>query len=872
MGRYLKISKCLSVAAISCIGFANFAFAFNNDDILLTNNNPAQTLSCAPAEFNKRIIQVPGTNTILKLWDQKSDTGKLIPHYSISTDGGVNFITTRTADYNLKLRNFPFDPLLQGEPEVNLALTASPDNEIYIVQFVTQPLEKFRSDIAAAGGKIHKFLANYSYLVQLNEKAKHEIESLPYVRWVGVYQPAYRLDENILNTYFPYNQSSEQSEISSTNSDSTNAYIGNDNTLHNPNILSFNNDFRNNLNDLQPGEAIFNIQVFERGPAQKLIVAQRAAEIGAKVEHLIPDGFLLRVRVTADQLAQLLSMNEVLFADPWSPPEVDMDIAREIQGANYLETQTGFTGQGVRGEVFDTGVRATHGDFQNPGILIHNGNSTDTWHGSSTHGIVFGDGTGQAKGTGMLPDAEQDIHASFYNLTNRYTHTAQLVDPGDQYRAVFQTNSWGGGRTRSYTTESMEMDDILFLNDILICQSQSNAGNQDSRPEAWAKNIVSVGGVYHKDTATKDDDRWNYGGSIGPAADNRIKPDLTNFYDMIYTTSDSCNNCYTTNFGGTSGATPIVAGHFGLLFQMWHEGVFPGHGGGATVFDSRPHMSTAKAIMINTADQYPFPPDTDMTRFVQGWGMPDLTNMLDNAGNMFIVDEDATITNLGSALYDIDIPAGEQQLRVTMVYTDVAGTTSSSQHRINDLTLMVTSPSGTTYYGNYGLTDGHWSVPGGTADTKNTVENVYIQYPESGKWTVEIWGAEIVEDSHTETPDIDADFALVVSGGSTNEGIFMDVPAELFAGQKTTITVYNAVPLGKVYFIYSLHGGGSTYIAGLDVTLDLRNPKLGGSVTADSYGIAAFNTTPPANKHMYYVWIQAAEYQNKTNMEMRFID
>ena len=40
-----------------------------------------------------------------------------------------------------------------------------------------------------------------------------------------------------------------------------------------------------------------------------------------------------------------------------------------------------------------------------------------------------------------------------------------------------------------YTTISAEMDDLLFIYDIAIAQSQSNAGNRSSRPQAWAKNV-----------------------------------------------------------------------------------------------------------------------------------------------------------------------------------------------------------------------------------------------------------------------------------------------------------------------------------------------------------------------------------------------
>src|SRR5690606_30279010 len=119
---------------------------------------------------------------------------------------------------------------------------------------------------------------------------------------------------------------------------------------------------------------------------------------------------------------------------------------------------------------------------------------------------------------------------------------------------------------------SAEMDEIIFDSGLLILQSQSNADSQSSRPPAWAKNIVSVGGIDHENTLTDADDAIS-NASHGPAADGRIKPDLAHFYDSVFTTSSSCNTC-TTNFSGTSSATPITAGHFGVFFQLWHEGVF----------------------------------------------------------------------------------------------------------------------------------------------------------------------------------------------------------------------------------------------------------------------------------------------------------
>lgn len=700
--------------------------------------------------------------TVVSMWKQVDpDTGRLVDYYGISLDGGRTMRAVRKADYRLLIRNAQFDPLV-SEPALASALTADADNELYVVQFQTQSLDAYRQAIEGVGGELGRYLANYAYIVRLDEQARQQVAELPFVRWVGAYHPYYRLDPDVLAAHFPADISADASGAAggADGLDAGSAEVAN--------VLGNDSKY---LGDAAQDLGVFSIQVMQRGPRQKEIVARRIMDAGGRIEHLIPDGFLLRATLNLDQLAAVLHMNEVVFVNPWYPPEVDMDNARALQGVDYLENQTGFSGQGVRAEVFDTGVRATHQDFQSPPILFHGANSSDTWHGTQTTGIVFGDGTGNPSARGMLPDAEQTISASFAYLNNRYTHTEELVDPNGEFRAVFQSNSWGGGRTRIYNNESMEMDDILFLNDIVIMQSQSNAGTQDSRPQAWSKNIVSVGGFYHYDNTNLGDDRWNRGASIGPAEDGRIKPDLTNFYDSIATTSDSCDSCYTTSMGGTSGATPIVAGHIGLIHQMWHEGVFPGYGGGNTVFESRPHMSTAKAMAINTAEPYDFPPTTDMDRFVQGWGTPDLNELYDNSLNCFVVDETDVLANLDTVVYDINVLPGEPQLRITMVYTDVAGTTSSSQHRINDLTLHVWSPTGTEYWGNNGLTDGLWSVAGGSPDSYNTVENVFIENPEAGSWTVEVTADEINADSHTETGEMDADFALVVTGGTGGSGL-----------------------------------------------------------------------------------------------------
>jgi serine protease AprX len=515
----------------------------------------------------------------------------------------------------------------------------------------------------------------------------------------------------------------------------------------------------------------YNIMIFESSIDAKRDIAARIRALGGKVDMVHAGKYLIRATLTPDQLFEVARFDDVLFIDRWGPYEKDMDISRELGGANYIESTAGYTGQGVRGESFDAGFNPAHIDFQSRPLIVHNNAGSNDSHGAATSGVCFGDGTGDPTARGLLPDGQGIIsyYGGYLGEPARYDHTGELLEPA--YEGVFQTSSVGSPRVTQYTTISAETDAALFDFDTLHCQSQSNSGWQDSRPEAWAKNIVSGGGVYHYNTLDTSDDCWCGGASIGPASDGRIKPDLCHFYDDSWTTYVAFGNGY-GNFGGTSNATPNICGYTGLFFQMWSEGIFGNEVNPlGTVFENRSHMTTAKAMMINTARQYPFSGTShDLTRVHQGWGFPDVQYMYDKREQMLIVDETDVLTNLASTQYNVDVPNDEPQFKVTMTYADPAGNPGSSQHRINDLSLKVTSPSGDVYWGNNGLLANNYSTPGGSPNEVDTVENVFIETPEAGSWLIEVIAHEINEDGHVETPGLDADYALVVSGAARGPG------------------------------------------------------------------------------------------------------
>jgi len=555
----------------------------------------------------------------------------------------------------------------------------------------------------------------------VSESIKDEVELLPYVRWIGPYHPAYRLEEFMLDNF-------------------------------------------KNAQEIYPLQR-YNIQVHSID--MKDIFAEKISNIGGIVNTENGGKVLVQATLTPEQLFSVARMNEVNFIDRWSDYEPDMDIGREIGGANYIETVAGYTGQDVRGESFDIGFNPDHVDFQNNPLIIHGPFCNSESHGTACIGICFGDGTGNADARGFLPDGQGIIaDCDVIGMTgqSRYDHTGELIE--DPYYAVFQTASVGSDRTTQYSTISADTDAALFDFDIVHCQSQSNAGNQMSRPQAWAKNIISGGALYHYDTLDKSDDCWCGGASIGPASDGRIKPTFCFFYDDILTVGWPGNSDYTYSFSGTSGATPMIAGHVGLFFQMWDDGIFGNKvDPEGSVFENRAHMTTAKAALINTADQYSFSgTDDDKTRMHQGWGMPNVKNLYDSKESIYIIDESDILLPFDISEHVVSVEEDTPALKITMTYADPPGNPAvQTQHRINDLTLKAISPSKEIYYGNNGLEESTWSTSGGSSDTKNTVECVFIENPESGSWSIEIHADELIEDSHVETQELDADYSLVIS-------------------------------------------------------------------------------------------------------------
>ena len=661
------------------------------------------------------------------------------PRFAVSRDRRRSFQELPRTDHRIRLRYASFDPLLALPPTPGV-LAVPPSNRLFVVQAGTAILPEYREALVAAGLEVICYWPMNAFVVRGEPTTINLIQSSPWVRWVGGVAVAYKLEETLVELLG--DQPSTQS---------------------------------------QPAE--YNIVLSRKSDRHAL--AERIRAMGGVVTNLNDGSIYLQAKLGELELAQVAALDLVLWIDRATAIEHDMDHARAQGGVDYIESLGGFVGHGVRAEILE-GLEETHPDWTLAPLLRFDDVAN---HGHCTGMIVAGNGSGNVAARGVMPGAQIiESSISAWNVS-RYYLTQGSVDPALPWRAMQQTASWGHRRTYLYTSVSADLDDTLFDADLVVTQSQSNSGTRDSRPEAWAKNVISCGGVMHGNNSSPFDDFWG-GASTGPAFDGRIKPDIVAYSDQVLcgdrtgSLGYSATN-YISYFGGTSAATPIVNGYVGLLQEMFTDGQFgnplPLPATPANRFENRSHMTTIKALLCNTAASYDFSgADHNLKRVHQGWGFPNLRRAYDHRDSLVLVDEYDVLTQGQTRNYLVWLRPGTSEFRATMVYADPAASPGAAIHRVNNLDLRVTSMSGgTSWYGNRGLGEGNASIAGGSPNDLDTVENVWLPQPLPDVYTVAVSAPTVVQDGHRETGQIDVDFALAmhpVGGGyQRDSGLQLDL-------------------------------------------------------------------------------------------------
>jgi len=191
--------------------------------------------------------------------------------------------------------------------------------------------------------------------------------------------------------------------------------------------------------------------------------------------------------------------------------------------------------------------------------------------------------------------------------------------------------------------------------------------------------------------------------------------------------------------GGTSMATPLTSGAVALVRQFYR-----------TVKNlAAPSAALLKATLVCGAARLSgYAPASAVADNHQGFGRVNLDAVLAPVAPSVLAFEDVSAGLRTGDIHEwpLQVVSKAVPVRVTLAYTDFPG-----PNLVNNLNLMLVSPSGKRYAGNYG------SSAALQLDATNNVEVVTVKKPAKGNWKVQVIASNVSQGPQ--------DFALVALGG-----------------------------------------------------------------------------------------------------------
>ena len=423
-------------------------------------------------------------------------------------------------------------------------------------------------------------------------------------------------------------------------------------------------------------------------------------------------------------------------------------------------------GSGVTVLVYDGGTaRATHNDFS--GRLTVIDGSGQHYHPTHVAGTIGGDGSVNPTHRGMAPGTTL-ISAGFeYDGSGTFLYTNPGDIEADYATAIgmgadISNNSIGSNIGPNgfpcsfegdYGLTAATIDNIIRGSlgaPIVIFWSAGNergwacgSSYNTSPPPTNNKNAITVGALNSNDDSMTSFSSW------GPSDDGRVRPVLagpgcqSNGDGGVTSCSDSSNTAYTT-LCGTSMSGPTLAGMGALIFEDFRN-----------TFPSEPDPSNQLMkswLCHNALDLGNTGPDYQF-----GYGSAKVVDTIDfmRTGNWAedVVDQG------GAVSFTINVSAGAPELKATLTWDDPAGTPNVSPSLVNDLDLVVVSPSGVRHYP-WTLNPASPASPAvqNQEDHLNNIEQVQVTSPEPGAWRVEVVGTSVSSGPQTfalsATPDL----------------------------------------------------------------------------------------------------------------------
>ncbi len=546
-------------------------------------------------------------------------------------------------DTLIHLHAATFEPLQTNEPMIAASVPTSP---YYLVQFSGPVQALWVQQIEALGGQVLGYIPDNTHVARLDAADVINVRSLPGVRWVGPYQPAYKLAPDLAIN-------AAQASAGSTMLDLL--------------VLGFS--------DTAVG-------------ALETILRSHGATVRDATQS--PVGPLLRITLPPQALAAIIQEPTISWVERYLEPQVTNAEGRKIMGAEAVWQSYGYFGAGQIIAISDSGLSVQNDLTPDIGNRLVRAfapsemnlaspqcTAKTTWtdlngHGTHVAGSVLGNGTRSGSTaanhayTGSHAGVAPEAQLVFMALNTDGSTGIQCIDlngdfvaKGYQAGARISTNSWGASDAGGYNLLSSLVDDFIWRHkDYFVLYSAGNAGPgaKTVGSPGTAKNVLTVGASENNrpDQSNESDNPDTMAGfsSRGPTADGRIKPDVVAPGTWILSTraAQAPDDSFWGNFnsdyafmGGTSMATPLTAGAAALV-REWL---------GKTRGFPTPSAALQKAILMNGATQLPgeTTPSTN-----SGSGRVDLKNTL-NAQYALMDDHVQGLATGQSITYTVQIVA-----------------------------------------------------------------------------------------------------------------------------------------------------------------------------------------------------------------------
>src|SRR5215217_1446493 len=529
---------------------------------------------------------------------------------------------------------------------------------------------------------------------------------------------------------------------------------------------------------------------------------------------------ILSLRIAFNRLTELASLPFIEYVQPAPPQDQPLNNnSRTASRGVALNTSVADGGKGLNGEgvvigVGDNSDIQTHIDFA--GRLINRSPFTSISHGMHVSGTAAGAGNvdeyyrGYASKAIVVSQGFSDI------LSNApaYVQDYGMVITNNSYGDIIECDYFG-----TYDLTSRFLDQMAFdFPNLQNVFAAGNSGTSTCAPFAKgygtllggyqsAKNVLTVG-------ATNDTGFiWN-GSSRGPVKDGRVKPEVVAMGEGVI--SSRPTNTYSIGFG-TSMAAPAVSGGLALLYQRYRQ----------LNGNVNPKNGLMKAIVCNgAADIGTIGPD-----YQYGYGGLNLLRSVEmvEKKSYFIANSTNTTTNS----HNVTVPANTAHLKVMLYWNDPAASLLSNKTLVNDLDLKVTDPSFAVILPKILDTSapnvGNIATTG--VDHLNNLEQVVINNPEPGSYSLKVLGTAITQNASQEYflvyDVIPVQLKLTSPGGG--QGVVL--------GEQTKISweAYG-FPTGTVAIEFSADNGinWSTIVSGRDINRSFYNWTVPNVATAQA--------------------------------------